>query len=90
MKLDGCAALVTGGGRRIGRALALALAEQGVSVAVHHRRSETEAATCSGWVSQGRWSEENGRGRAVSMRASTVHVSRSSRVTSSIRNASSR
>ena len=33
------AALVTGGGRRIGRALALALAEDGFAVAVHYHRS---------------------------------------------------
>jgi NAD(P)-dependent dehydrogenase (short-subunit alcohol dehydrogenase family) len=36
-------ALVTGGAQRIGRALALALAEDGFSVAVHHRRSGTAA-----------------------------------------------
>ena len=33
------AALVTGGARRIGRSLALALAEDGFAVAVHHHRS---------------------------------------------------
>jgi NAD(P)-dependent dehydrogenase (short-subunit alcohol dehydrogenase family) len=37
------AALVTGGDRRIGRALALALAEDGFFVAVHHRRSRAAA-----------------------------------------------
>ena len=37
------AALVTGGARRIGRALALALAEAGFAVAVHHHRSAAEA-----------------------------------------------
>ncbi len=37
------AALVTGGSRRIGRALALALAEEGFAVAVHHRRSHDAA-----------------------------------------------
>src|SRR6516225_2500982 len=36
-------ALVTGGAQRIGRALALALAEDGFAVAVHHRRSGTAA-----------------------------------------------
>ncbi len=37
------AALVTGGGRRIGRALALALAEDGFAVAVHYHRSRAAA-----------------------------------------------
>src|SRR5712692_9163570 len=37
------AALVTGGARRIGRALVLALAEAGFAVAIHHHRSGTEA-----------------------------------------------
>jgi len=36
-------ALVTGGARRIGRALVLALAEDGFAVAVHHHRSGTAA-----------------------------------------------
>jgi NAD(P)-dependent dehydrogenase (short-subunit alcohol dehydrogenase family) len=37
------AALVTGGARRIGRALALALAEAGFAVAIHHHRSRQDA-----------------------------------------------
>ena len=37
------AALVTGGARRIGRALALALAEDGFAVAIHHHSSRLEA-----------------------------------------------
>ena len=36
-------ALVTGGGRRIGRAMALALAEDGFAVAVHYHRSREAA-----------------------------------------------
>jgi 3-oxoacyl-[acyl-carrier protein] reductase/pteridine reductase len=41
--LDGKRALVTGGAKRIGRALALALAEAGADVAITFRGSETEA-----------------------------------------------
>lgn len=37
------AALVTGGAKRIGRAIALALAEAGFDIAIHHGRSAAEA-----------------------------------------------
>jgi pteridine reductase len=43
VNLKGRTALVTGGARRIGRALCLALGEQGVRVAIHCHRSRGEA-----------------------------------------------
>jgi len=44
MELSGTRALVTGAGKRLGRAIAFALADAGVQVAVHHRHSASEAA----------------------------------------------
>ena len=43
MELRGKVALVTGAGRRIGRAIALSFAAHGVTVAVHYRTSHAEA-----------------------------------------------
>ena len=43
MNLSGRAALVTGGGQRVGRAIALALGEAGMRVAVHYHESRAGA-----------------------------------------------
>jgi len=43
MELASRVALVTGGGRRLGRALALALARRGMTLAIHYHSSASEA-----------------------------------------------
>ncbi len=43
MDLRGRAALVTGAARRVGQAIALALADRGMDIAVHYNRSASEA-----------------------------------------------
>jgi NAD(P)-dependent dehydrogenase (short-subunit alcohol dehydrogenase family) len=43
-KLNGQVALVTGGAKRIGRAIALALADAGADIVLHYRRAGEEAA----------------------------------------------
>ena len=55
-------ALVTGAGRRIGRAIALDLARRGWGVAVHHHTSGADALAVVGEI-------EAGGGRAVAIRA---------------------
>src|SRR4051812_6216433 len=56
------AALVTGGARRIGRVIALALAQAGYAVAIHARASAAEATTLAGEIARA-------GGRAVALRA---------------------
>ncbi len=43
MKLSGKTALITGGAKRIGKAIAFALACNGVNIAIHYKSSEEEA-----------------------------------------------
>ena len=61
-RLKGKAALVTGAGKRLGRAVALRLAEEGMDLAVHYGTSAKEAAEVVGKI------EELGQ-KAVAIRA---------------------
>ena len=68
MELNGKVALVTGAGRRLGRAVAIALAERGAILAIHYRQSHAAAAaTVSHIVAAG--------GRAQSFAADLEQVS---------------
>jgi NAD(P)-dependent dehydrogenase (short-subunit alcohol dehydrogenase family) len=66
-RLEGKAALVTGAGKRLGRAVALRLAEEGMDVAVHYGTSAKDAAEVVGQI------EEMGH-RAVAIRADLLSV----------------
>ena len=66
-KLNGKVALVTGAGKRLGRAVALRLAEEGADVAVHYHGSAKDAAEVVGKI------EEMGQ-RAVALRADLQSV----------------
>lgn len=50
MKLDGAVVLVTGGARRVGRAIALEMARAGCDVAIHYRHSREEAGSLAAEV----------------------------------------
>ena len=58
---------MTGAGKRLGRAVALRLAEEGMDVAVHYRKSAKEAAEVVGQI------QETGR-KAVAIRADLLSV----------------
>lgn len=66
-KLSGRVALVTGAGKRLGRAVALRLAGEGVDVAVHHRGSDKESHEVVGEI------EKLGQ-RAIAMQAELTSV----------------
>jgi pteridine reductase len=66
-KLSGRVALVTGAGKRIGRAVALRLAAEGADVAVHYGKSETEAQEVVAQI------QKLGR-RAVALQADLTNV----------------
>ncbi|HUF35380.1 MAG TPA: SDR family oxidoreductase [Gemmatimonadales bacterium] len=53
MDLGGRVALVTGAGRRLGRAMAAALAERGMTLAIHHHASADGAAELRGEIEAG-------------------------------------
>lgn len=50
MKLKGKTALITGAGRRLGKAMALSLAEKGADIILHYRNSAEEAAALAGEI----------------------------------------
>src|SRR5262249_19012313 len=65
--LSGRTALVTGAGKRLGRAVALRLAQEGADVAIHYRKSKDEAEEVAAEV------ERLGR-RAVALGAELTSV----------------
>ena len=67
MDLKNKVALITGAGRRIGRAIAMDLAAHGASIAVHYHISHTEAESVASEITT------NGR-KAQAFRANLEHV----------------
>ena len=67
MNLKNRVALITGAGRRIGRAIALDLAAHGTSIAVHYRASQSEAEAVVAEIA-------SKQGRAQTFRADLEHV----------------
>ena len=77
MNLKNKVALITGAGRRIGRAIALDLAAHGTSVAVHYHSSHTEAESVASEITT------NGA-KAQTFRANLEHVAEIEQMVSEI------
>jgi len=77
MELKGKVALVTGAGRRLGRAVAIALAEHGAILAIHYRKSHAEAEAVVAQI-------VNGGGRAQSFVADLEQVIEIERLTAEV------
>ena len=77
MNLKNKVALVTGAGRRIGRAIALELATHGATIAVHYRTSHSEADAVVAEI------KSNG-GHAQTFRANLEHVAEIEQMVSEI------
>ena len=69
MRLDRRVALITGAGRRLGRAMALGLAGQGVRVIVHYNQSAEPARETVALI-------ERGGGQAIAVQADLRNISR--------------
>jgi pteridine reductase len=77
MDLKGKVALVTGAGRRLGRAIAVALADRGSILAIHYWSSRTQAEEVSAQI-------EHAGGRAKPFRANLEQVSEIERMTAEV------
>jgi NAD(P)-dependent dehydrogenase (short-subunit alcohol dehydrogenase family) len=58
MELQGKVALVTGAGRRLGQAMARALADRGMTVAIHYHTSLFPNRSRTGWDNSTSWSTQ--------------------------------
>ena len=77
MDLKNKVALVTGAGRRIGRAIALDLANHGATIAVHYRTSQTEAEAVVAEIG-------SKHGKAQAFRANLEHVAEIEQMVASV------
>jgi NAD(P)-dependent dehydrogenase (short-subunit alcohol dehydrogenase family) len=77
MNLEGKVALVTGAGRRLGRAIAIALADRGATLAIHYRTSHAEAEAVATQI-------ECAGGRAKCFAADLENVGEIQRMTSEV------